>query len=389
MPLIIIHFSQDFRSDKPQLGGYSRIYNICRDNNLHYIFTLSFIEKSIKVHELADNILVVEIPFNKDNFRLRNQIIGISSISKSILYYIKEKKIKADLFFGHSQLINFFILNSVRKDINKNIPFVWEMNAIWGYRETKSYKDKFMLSLLRVVQAHVLRKSTSIILHSNESKKFVSKIYDKEFKKLSVITNAVNSEEIIEENMIHTSNKPVKFVCIGFFDEMNGIPMLVRYLKNRAAQIDISFYGSGQFEKDVIDLGNEGKLHFGGILKRNEMIQKLRDFDFIIIPRLPHREADLFIPTKLLEAMANGVIPICSDVKGMTEVVENNVNGIVFKAGNLKAFDDSIDIALTLPPETVIAMKQKARETVLNLYNWENNHNVLNSLYQSLLNHRK
>ena len=38
----IVHFSQDFRLGKPQLGGYSRILNEIEDGNTHFIFTIGF-----------------------------------------------------------------------------------------------------------------------------------------------------------------------------------------------------------------------------------------------------------------------------------------------------------------------------------------------------------
>jgi glycosyltransferase involved in cell wall biosynthesis len=385
MPYTIVHFSQDFRSDKPQLGGYSRILNICRDANEHIIFTLTFKGTEIREFFAEPNIKVIEIPFERSNFSMKYQLLEAGKISQAIHNYIKNNQIRFDLFFGHSQLVNFFILNKTRKLLDLAIPILWEMNAIWGHRDPGGWKDRILLKILSVVQDIVIAKSDHILVHSRESMRYVSDVIGVDSRKLSVITNAVTRNETLNEAEIEHLSSSRKFLSLGFFDKMNGIPFLVEYLRNSDKMIDITFYGSGQYEELVDKLQEAGKCSYKGVVKRSEMITKMREYDFAIIPRLPHREADLFIPTKLLEAMANGVIPVCSDVKGMSEVIEHHHNGLLFKAGDMASFNNIIEVAINMPKDEIIKMKKSAIKTVMSDFCWEKNQLVLQGIYDKLL----
>jgi glycosyltransferase involved in cell wall biosynthesis len=384
MSYTIVHFSQDFRSDKPQLGGYSRILNICRDTNEHFIFTLTF--KGLKIREFfaESNIKVIEIPFERLSFSMKYQLLEAGKISRAIHNYLKKNQIGVDLFFGHSQLVNFFILNKTRKLLGSAIPMLWEMNAIWGHRDPIDWKDRILLKILSSVQNIVIAKSDHILVHSRESMRYVSDVMSIDSRKLSVITNAVTQSETLNEVKIEQLISSRKFLSLGFFDKMNGIPFLVEYLRNSDKKIDITFYGSGQYENLVSKLQEEGKSSYKGIINRSEMIEKMKEYDFVIIPRLPQREADLFIPTKLLEAMANGVIPVCSDVKGMSEVIDHLHNGLLFNAGDLDSFSSIIEYAINMPEEEIVRMKKSAIETVRSDFNWEKNHLALQKIYQKL-----
>lgn len=383
--LNIIHFSQDFRSDKPQLGGYSRILNLCRDGNRHFIFTISFKLSKISEFEIENNIRVIEIPLFRNDFRLRYQLFGLKFIANRITNYLSLNNIPTDLFFGHSQLVNFFILKKVRKILGVKTPLIWEMNAIWGHREINNRTDILLLPVERLVLGYILRKADHIIAHSNESKKYVSEQYPEIIAKLSVITNAVIPQEIVEGNQSFSSKKPRKFICLGFFDGMNGIPLLIDCIRKKKLEIEISFFGNGLYRNDVEALAKEGRCKYQGAISRNEMMAILGEFDFVIIPRLRLKEADLFIPTKLIEAMANGVVPICSDVRGMTEVIRHGENGLIFSAGNLDELSDLIQQALKIPDELLKDMKKSAITTVRNEYNWDNNHTNLRKIYDNLI----
>jgi glycosyltransferase involved in cell wall biosynthesis len=386
MKLTIIHFTRDFRSDKPQLGGYSRILNLCRDNNFHYVFTFSFSNSELRDYVLEGNITVVEVPYLSKNFRLRHQLINMRTTVDFILNYIRKNNLEIDVIFGHSQLINFFILNRVKEQIGQK-PIIWEMNAIWGHRDAKGFSDKLLLRLYSLVQHYVLLKSNYIIAHTKESQKYVISNFGISPDKIAVLTNAVVKHEIRDENIVNSTqvNIEKRFICLGFFDEMNGIPFIVDYLGRKEEKMDVVFFGSGKYESQVIELAKMGKCKYGGNLKRKDMIKKLSEFTYVIIPRLPQKEADLFIPTKLIEAMANGVIPICSDVKGMTEVVTDNHDGYLFHAGNMADLDRVIIKALKNTQENINEMRKNAINTVREKYSWENNHLILQHIYTKVI----
>ena len=87
----IIHFSQDFSLGKPQLGGFSRIKNICNDNHKHLIFTTSLKDHLILKDYCMGNIRIIQIPIYIDKTNLFSRIKSNKLISKYIVNYISKK----------------------------------------------------------------------------------------------------------------------------------------------------------------------------------------------------------------------------------------------------------------------------------------------------------
>ncbi len=259
------------------------------------------------------------------------------------------------------------------------------MNAIWGLGEKSSIKLRTLNYLLRYFQGIALRKASFVICQTESSAKVTMDYYNISSNKIGIVNNAVLSSDFHEKTREIGKGSNLKFLCIGRFDEMNGIPFLINSIKESKLNFNVSFYGAGDHIEEIRELEDLGRCAFGGSLSRAEMILKFRDFDFLIIPRLSRIEADLFIPTKLVEAMANGVVPICSDVKGMTEVVSDNLNGFLFKAGVTASFLEVIERCLKLEKDEYEKIQGNAIETIKERYVWEENYKILNEVYSRLI----
>ncbi|MGH6793994.1 MAG: glycosyltransferase, partial [Methylocella sp.] len=73
------------------------------------------------------------------------------------------------------------------------------------------------------------------------------------------------------------------------------------------------------------------QIKFPGILPRAELAQALGRLDYLAIPSTWYENSPLI----LLQALATHTPVIVADVPGMTEFVENGVNGFHFARGNL------------------------------------------------------
>ena len=382
--ITIIHFSQDFEKSKPQLGGFSRIYNICCDGNKHIIFTIDKDSDEIATWMLRHNITVVAIPLHGKAFSRIQQVKYHKIIVVQITKWLKENKVKPDLLFGHSQLVNYFILSSVRRDFVQ-LKLIWELNAIWGIHSAKGVVQKLFNRMVVLLQKKVLHRANYIIAQTEASKQYVVKHFAAKPDKISVIRNAIQADDA-NPLPSYKMAKPFRILCFGLFDKMNGIPFLLDSVTGKLDGYEIDFYGNGAYINQVKAKSHLGLINYQGTLPREEMMLQLKTYDFVIIPRLPEIEADLYIPTKLIECMANGVIPICSDVNGMTEVVEDGVNGFVFKAGCKKALHELLLRISSLAPEELLNIKQEAIATVRQKYMWDEKHIELNTIYKLLLN---
>jgi glycosyltransferase involved in cell wall biosynthesis len=89
----------------------------------------------------------------------------------------------------------------------------------------------------------------------------------------------------------------------------------------------------------------------------------------------------------ILEAFSVGTPVIASYLGAMMEVVQDNVNGLHFEAGNA---DDLIHKIKLLESDTDLAkrLSDNARTTYLNRYTPEKNYKVLFEIYNQLLDSR-
>jgi len=383
--LQIIHFSQDFATGKAQLGGFSRIYNLCSDSNDHIIFTIS--NKTNTIDETyLESIKIVTLPVALKSLGKIKQFMLYKKLAVKIQTYLLRNNIIPDILFGHSQIFNFFVLHHLKKTYYSNKKILWEANAIWGIHNSIGLKGKIVNIVNKSLQQKVFKMADQIISQTESSKIFIHNVFKINKSKITVITNAVNIDKydsFPRNNIIgNHGSKNYNVLCLGLFDELNGIPFLLKLIENNNVDgFEFTFVGAGKYKYLVELAASQGKCNYLGSLPYSVMQSKYADFDFVIIPRLPQIEADLFIPTKLVEAMYHGLVPICSKVKAMQDVVIDGFNGYIFEAGNDKNLLALFRTIINTEREKLNSIASEARDTVVKYYNWDSNYTRLNNIY--------
>lgn len=377
----IIHFSQDFTKGKPQLGGFSRIFNLCSDANNHIIYTIS--TSIVEVDEyIIDDIKIVQIPVNNRPTGMINQFKLFKPIGQAICEHIRCNDIVPDLFFGHSHQGNFLILQFVKNNLFSEKNILWEANGIGGCPKIKTSFKAYLANRVQYqLQKYVFKKANTIVAQTEQSKQFISQEFNVRESKIEVVPNAIVVTE--KKALTRVKGDKPKVLCFGLFDELNGIPFLINAIKKHSFEhIEFVFAGFGKYTEDVENLASNAKnVTYLGQLPYKEMMRVLPTHEFLIIPRLNTLGAQLYIPTKLLEGMYLGVVPICSDVEGMTSVVTNNENGLVFPRENKQELINVLNKLAHVSDNTFLMWQKNAIKTVVNEYIWSNNYILLNKIY--------
>jgi glycosyltransferase involved in cell wall biosynthesis len=289
------------------------------------------------------------------------------------------------LLFGHSQLFNFIILYFVNKRAKKSVPLIWEANAIWGIHKVRSVKGYIVNRLNKYIQKKVFFLADHIISQTDASKNFICDFYKVPSEKVLIIKNAINPEPPLlkRSGVTRQYSKFVKVLCVGLFDEMNGIPFLLDFLKSHQySKIQFFFIGDGKFSRHVEELANGGLCTYFGSLPHQQMLTEYEYYDYLIVPRLKQKEAELFIPTKLIEAMYYGLIPICSKVNAMEEIVQDGATGFLFEPGNQDSLHNVLKKITTLPRSEREKISSRAITRIISDYNWADNYVKINELYE-------
>lgn len=379
----IVHFSQDFAPGKPQLGGYSRIYNLCRDGRAHVILTISQDVAAVEDREV-DGIRVITLPIPHPVVRRADQVRLVEPVARAAVRALADRGLTPALWFGHSQLFNYFVLARARARAFPATKVLWEANAIWGIPTLPSLAHRLANAWNFALQAIVFHRADAIVFQTVASRDYAIRRFRAPAERCHVVTNAVVLGPPPPPRAPH---HPRVVGCIGLFDDLNGVRFLVEALARQPAPPGLRFVfaGKGKHREAVERFCATGPGQYLGTLPFAEMQRRMAELDYLIIPRIANPYADLYIPTKLLEAMAAGVVPICSRVAGMSEVVRDGENGLEFAAEDRAALAAVLARAAAMPEAEHARLAAAARETVQRDYDYAANHAQIAEVYARLL----
>jgi len=118
-------------------------------------------------------------------------------------------------------------------------------------------------------------------------------------------------------------------------------------------------YKDAMLEKFPLDMS---RVHFTDLLPYNEYLQVLQASSVHIYLTRP-----FVLSWSMLEALSTGCLIVASDTACVTEVIEDNVNGLLVDFFNPQQTSDRVIEALD-HPEKMATIRAKARETILEGY---------------------
>ncbi|GAB5555134.1 MAG: hypothetical protein Sapg2KO_47250 [Saprospiraceae bacterium] len=383
--LLVIHFTQDFTYGKPQLGGYGRILNTLDPAQRHIVYTISARDNLERKNFTAGKGFEVrQMPAYMSTGRIKERLGCVRNISALMAADLKKQGLEPDIFFGHSQLPNFLILSRVKRMLKSNSPLIWEFNAIWGGINVKSLKNRLAVQIMRHFERTIVKKADALVFQTTAAQEWIKKLYGPSNGIQLILTNAVPTTALVNREFTEKPSIPPKILVNGLFDSMNGLGLMVDYLKKYPQPpVELHFFGTGPWGEELKKLADGEKVVFHGSVSREVMQKAYLNFDFHLIPRLKRVEADLFIPSKLLEAMGKGLVPIVSKVRGMTEVVKED-EGFIIEAGSLDALASIFNKIVELSPEEWLQRSNKSQQKIKEEYLWGENHKKLANLYRNL-----
>lgn len=188
---------------------------------------------------------------------------------------------------------------------------------------------------------------------------------------------AENHRESFLKNI---ADKKIKICYIKSLKEIYGPKYLIQALallnkresiKEAGWQISLDLYGQGEMEnylkRLVIQMGLKNEVKFHGYIANRDVPAALAKADIFCVPSL--RES---FGVSEVEAMACGVVSICSDADGFREVTDSGNCAYMVKKTDAEAIADAIEEILTKPNEALnkvdLALKKVKEE-----YSWSDN----------------
>jgi glycosyltransferase involved in cell wall biosynthesis len=146
------------------------------------------------------------------------------------------------------------------------------------------------------------------------------------------------------------SNGQPKILSVGRLSEKKGLVHLIRacrILKDREYDFTCHIVGEGpqgpELKDLVTHLSLEDTVIFHGALPHEEVIENYRQATLFVLPCIKSKDGDMDgIPNVLAEAMAMQLPVVSTDISGVPELVNDQVNGLLTPSGD----DDALAAAM-------------------------------------------
>lgn len=286
-----------------------------------------------------------------------------NDIYKSV-YLLKQLILEKRYDVVHSHGINSSLFVVISTLGNK---FVNRIVTIHGDAEfdrlEKNVVIRKMFSYLEVFLS--LFNKRYIVVSKDLKRRLINKHINK--NKLIVVNNGV---EIYSANNNSDTKNLFSVCCIGRLEPVKGHLVLIKALKHyldsgNEKNICIDIYGEGSDRSDLEKYIKNNKLEknvklYGNIENAKYLIH---NYDVYVQPS----QYETF-GISLIEAMVEQTPIIASDVGGISEIITNNYNGLLFEEGNYKELSNLL-LLLKNDESLRFILKENALECVKKKYN--------------------
>lgn len=159
-------------------------------------------------------------------------------------------------------------------------------------------------------------------------------------KKIPIIYNGINVEEYRKKE--EKRNEAIKLIHVGRFSSEKNHNLLIdtfKIVNDKFPNVKLLLVGDGKLKAEIVGKVNrmnlQDKVYFMGV--RKDIPELLSKCDIFVL------SSDYEgLPLTLLEAMAAGLPIVSTDVGGVSNIITNNINGILVKPNDPVLFSEAI-----------------------------------------------
>jgi glycosyltransferase involved in cell wall biosynthesis len=243
------------------------------------------------------------------------------------------------------------------------IPLILEVNAPL-VEERSRYSGLSLVKLAKKIENYTWRGATHCLPVTDVLAEHLRIVGVKQ-SKITVIHNGVN-QAFIDEMLAKPINNDKKEIVIGFtgfIHPWHGMDKALEAIaEHRYLQLKLICIGDGDvlpnLKQQTIELGIEGKVEFKGLIKRDMVLDYVKQFDIALQPDV----TDYASPLKIFEYMAVGSLIIAPDSPNIREILTDET-AIFFEKNNQQSFKQALIKAID-GYTTMLEMRQRVKVSV-------------------------
>ncbi len=184
--------------------------------------------------------------------------------------------------------------------------------------------------------------------------------------RIQTIYTCINDDILQSPITAKKEQSALQLIAVGRFHWVKGYQILMDALgalKERGMAFKLLLIAEGEIPEEINYAIHQYNMHENitiiGKLSHQAVIKHLEESDLLLLPSVNEGIANVVV-----EAMAVGTPVLSSNCGGMTEVIENGVNGLLFENRNSKHLAEQLVVFSALNWEVRFAMARKAKATV-------------------------
>jgi glycosyltransferase involved in cell wall biosynthesis len=260
-------------------------------------------------------------------------------------------------------------------------PFIMGPVSAHYYRRPAS--EEIFLPLTSKLHRATVGRCDRLIAITSRMRELYTKIIGEE--RIRVIPFAVDTD-LFKPSLTDSGNDGFEVLYAGSLYTLKGVDYLIRAMADvdgHGLKARLTIVGEGQQKKDLMALAR--KLHisknvmFEGFVPYADMPKYYKQCDVFCFPTLgePFGEA-------VIEAMACGKPVIATNIGGPSEIIQDQVDGILVPPFSPGAIAQQI-IRLIEDQKETRRLGERARETAVNRFSWDTVAEKYHQLYSELL----
>ncbi|GGW62634.1 glycosyltransferase WbuB [Alishewanella tabrizica] len=276
------------------------------------------------------------------------ELAVVLALKKRLLQLIKTEQ--PDILHAHSPALNG--LAAIWAAKKTGLPVVYEIRAFWedaAVDHGSCKEGDLRYKATQALETYVAKKASAITTICEGLKRDLIQRGIAE-SSITVIPNAVDPTQFqlisAKDNQLQEQYQLHHKVVLGFlgsFYAYEGLDLLIKALpliQQKIPTATLLLVGGGPQEaalkKQIKDAGLENSVIMPGRVPHKDVMQYYSLVDLLVYPRKAMRLTELVTPLKPLEAMAQGMRLLASDVGGHLELIEHDKTGWLFQRDNIE-----------------------------------------------------
>jgi glycosyltransferase involved in cell wall biosynthesis len=225
--------------------------------------------------------------------------------------------------------------------------------------------------------------SNYIVVLSRLEQAYFAEKFPESASKIGFVYNGVDLSDGPAQVEVKTSPPGrLRVAFVGRLAPEKGLAILMEACRalNLEDGIRVDFFGDGGLQPEVLNLAQEKDfVTYRGVFQPSESRKVLRDFDALVLPSLRGEG----MPMAVIEAMSVGVVPICTPISSIPEIVTNGETGLLIPIGSPEAIVNAV-ARLGRDPEARRRMGRAAYKFATANFDADKNYGTLNDIYQRI-----